>query len=167
MGCLGGAARAAQKDAAPDADAHGWEQRGAAYPVGAARTRYPRRVEREGFPDPGGCAGILGQPSRMRVPGHLMAQVRQRAEERCEYCRMSQRLQGAAFHIEHIRPIVLGGETCLDNLAIACPSCNLHKADRISAVDPGHRPANRVVPSKGRLVGRSLPLEWRAFNGHE
>lgn len=72
----------------------------------------------------------------MRVPGHLMAQVRQRAEERCEYCRMSQRLQGAAFHIEHILRIVLGGETCLDNLALACPSCNLHKADRIAAVDP-------------------------------
>ncbi len=72
----------------------------------------------------------------MNVPAALAARVRQRANHRCEYCRMSQSLQGASFHIEHIQPRVHGGKTFLANLALACPGYNLHKADRISAKDP-------------------------------
>lgn len=73
----------------------------------------------------------------MKIPSSLAARVRQRAGHRCEYCLMSQSLQGAAFHIEHVIPKVLGGETVLENLALACSGCNLHKAGRISAEDPG------------------------------
>jgi hypothetical protein len=62
--------------------------------------------------------------------------VRQRAGDRCEYCRMHQALQGATFHIEHVIPRAKGGSSELDNLALACPSCNLHKADRVEVVDP-------------------------------
>ncbi len=72
----------------------------------------------------------------MKVSASMAAKVRQRAGLRCEYCRMSQRLQGAAFHIEHVLPLVRGGKTRLDNLALACPSCNLYKAGHISAGDP-------------------------------
>ncbi len=49
---------------------------------------------------------------------------------------MHQALQGASFHIEHIIPESHGGVSLLDNLAFACPSCNLHKSDRVHAVDP-------------------------------
>ena len=49
---------------------------------------------------------------------------------------MSQSLQGASFHIEHIQPRVHGGKTIFANLALACPGCNLHKADRTSSKDP-------------------------------
>ena len=56
-----------------------------------------------------------------------------RAGRRCEYCQMHQALQGATFHTEHVIPRALGGASDLSNLALACPSCNLHKADRISA----------------------------------
>jgi hypothetical protein len=49
---------------------------------------------------------------------------------------MSQALQGASFHIEHILPRSLGGGTNAGNLALACPGCNLHKSDRITANDP-------------------------------
>jgi 5-methylcytosine-specific restriction endonuclease McrA len=44
---------------------------------------------------------------------------------------MHQSLQGATFHIEHVIPRVRGGTSELENLALACPSCNLHKADRV------------------------------------
>lgn len=71
----------------------------------------------------------------MTVPAGLAARVRRRAENRCEYCRMSQSLQGATFHIEHIIPRKHGGRTLFKNLALACPGCNLHKADRIHAED--------------------------------
>ena len=80
----------------------------------------------------------------MTVPwAELARQVRDRAGDRCEYCRMHQDLQGATFHVEHILPSSHGGPTGLDNLAWACPGCNLHKADRTEAVDPD---AGTVVP---------------------
>jgi len=65
-----------------------------------------------------------------------MRAVGVRAGGRCEYCRMHQALQGATFHVEHIRPRSRGGSSDLDNLAWCCPGCNLHKADRVEARDP-------------------------------
>ena len=62
--------------------------------------------------------------------------VRERAQDRCEYCRMVQVIQGATFHIEHIIPRSKGGRTILENLALACPSCNFHKADHTQSQDP-------------------------------
>ena len=66
--------------------------------------------------------------------------VSTRAADRCEYCRMHQSLQGATFHVEHIVPRSRGGNSEPENYAWCCPSCNLHKADRLEGVDPrgGH-----------------------------
>lgn len=49
---------------------------------------------------------------------------------------MHESLQGATFHAEHVAPRSRGGETSAENLAWACPGCNLAKADRVEAVDP-------------------------------
>lgn len=67
----------------------------------------------------------------MTVSSEIFRQVRDRAAGRCEYCRMHESLQGATYHVEHVRPQSIGGASSLDNLAWACPSCNLHKSDRI------------------------------------
>jgi hypothetical protein len=72
----------------------------------------------------------------MRVSGELAAMVRVRAADRCQYCRMRQNLQGATFHIEHVVPLAKGGGSDSTNLALACPGCNLRKADRTEAMDP-------------------------------
>jgi 5-methylcytosine-specific restriction endonuclease McrA len=48
---------------------------------------------------------------------------------------MHQSLQGATFHFEHVVPLSRGGVTQSDNLAWACPSCNLAKAGRVEGVD--------------------------------
>jgi hypothetical protein len=61
----------------------------------------------------------------------IQQQVQQRAADRCEYCRMHQSLQGATFHVEHVVPQSHGGSSQFDNLAWACPSCNLHKSNRV------------------------------------
>src|ERR1700682_3253586 len=66
----------------------------------------------------------------------LVEQVTTRAEGRCEYCRMHQALQGATFHVEHIKPSSAGGSDDLTNLALACPSCDLKKSSRLTAIDP-------------------------------
>ena len=66
----------------------------------------------------------------------LTAIVQRRALQRCEYCLMHEQLQGATFHLEHVAPQSQGGPTALENLAWACPACNLHKSDRVQATDP-------------------------------
>lgn len=84
-----------------------------------------------------------------------------RAGGRCEYCQMHQSLQGATFHIEHIVPRVLGGSTNPDNLALACPSCNLHKSDRTSA---SSSPNGEVIPLfNPRLNDWHDHFEWEDY----
>jgi hypothetical protein len=69
------------------------------------------------------------------IPASLRRLVIQRAENRCEYCRISQIGQVATFHIDHIVPVVAGGETIAKNLALACVSCSLRKGARQNLED--------------------------------
>ena len=82
-------------------------------------------------------AAFIGTFPEMTSWSLMEVQVEHRAGGRCEYCQMHQSLQGATFHVEHIVPRCRGGSSDFDNLAWACPSCNLHKSDRVSAVAPG------------------------------
>jgi hypothetical protein len=62
--------------------------------------------------------------------------VRTRAAERCEYCRLPQRYYTELFQIEHIVARCHGGGDEVDNLALACRHCNLHKGTNLSGIDP-------------------------------
>src|SRR6266550_6216951 len=63
--------------------------------------------------------------------------VRRRAANRCEYCELHQDDSPlAALHVEHIIPKVHGGSDNLDNLALACIDCNLHKGTNLAGIDP-------------------------------
>ena len=42
----------------------------------------------------------------------------------------------AALHVEHILPRKHGGSDDLDNLALACIDCNLHKGSNVAGFDP-------------------------------
>ncbi len=67
----------------------------------------------------------------------LREQVRQRAGNRCEYCRLRQQHDDShSFHVEHINPRKHGGTDDLDNLALACHQCNLHKGTNLTGRDP-------------------------------
>lgn len=61
--------------------------------------------------------------------------VRQRAGNRCEYCRLSQEAAPFfSFHIEHIRARQHGGSDDRNNLALACPDCNAKKGPNVATV---------------------------------
>jgi 5-methylcytosine-specific restriction endonuclease McrA len=62
--------------------------------------------------------------------------VRERAGERCEYCRLHQSNSEILHHIEHIVARKHGGTDDVDNLALACHRCNLHKGPNLSGIDP-------------------------------
>ena len=64
-------------------------------------------------------------------------EVRRRAGNVCEYCRLHQNDSPlAVLHIEHIVPKIHGGTDDLDNLALACIDCNLHKGTNLTGIDP-------------------------------
>src|SRR5262245_16462802 len=84
----------------------------------------------------------------------IIRQVVARAADRCEYCRMHQSLQGATFHVEHVVPRARGGGDDLANLAYVCPSCNLHKSDRVEAVDPDSA-ASAPFSTRDSISGRN------------
>jgi hypothetical protein len=65
------------------------------------------------------------------------ARVRERAGDRCEYCQLHQDESPlAALHVEHIIAKIHGGGDNLDNLALACIDCNLHKGPNLTGMDP-------------------------------
>jgi hypothetical protein len=62
--------------------------------------------------------------------------VTERAGSRCEYCRAPQIVTGVTFHIEHIQPRAHGGEDGPLNYALSCITCNGHKSDNTTGIDP-------------------------------
>ena len=88
--------------------------------------------------------------------------VEARAASRCEYCRMHQSLQRATFHIEHVIPQSRGGHSQLENLAWGCPSCNLHKANRVEAIDPDT--GNHVALFHPRLDHWETHFRWDGYH---
>ncbi len=67
----------------------------------------------------------------------LREQVRQRAGNRCEYCRLRQEHDNShPFHVEHINPRKHGGTDDAENLALACHQCNLRKGTNLTGRDP-------------------------------
>jgi hypothetical protein len=62
--------------------------------------------------------------------------VAERAAHRCEYCGAPEAVFNFPFEVEHIGPPARGGLDHGSNLALACRSCNVHKADALNAIDP-------------------------------
>ena len=61
--------------------------------------------------------------------------VELRAGRRCEYCRAPQPATGIRYHLEHIFPKSLGGTGGIENLALACPTCNYYKSNYLLGID--------------------------------
>ena len=65
--------------------------------------------------------------------------VQERARQRCEYCHLPQEFSELRFHVEHVIPRQHGGTNDPENLALACPACNLVKGPNVTAIEPGTR----------------------------
>jgi 5-methylcytosine-specific restriction endonuclease McrA len=70
--------------------------------------------------------------------------VRERAHHLCEYCLLPQEFSGLTFHVEHIIAKQHGGSDILENLALACPECNLRKGTNLSGIDPDTNQVTRL-----------------------
>ncbi len=79
------------------------------------------------------------------MDGPLRQRVRQRAGNRCEYCRLRQEHDPFhPFHVEHIIARQHGGPDDLQNLALACHQCNLHKGTNLTGLDPDTNVVTRL-----------------------
>jgi 5-methylcytosine-specific restriction endonuclease McrA len=71
-------------------------------------------------------------------------EVQQRANDRCEYCRLPQSAAPfLTFHIEHIQAMQHILDDSPENLCLACPHCNLHKGPNLTTLAPDTR---EIVP---------------------
>ena len=67
----------------------------------------------------------------------LLVLVRSRAHGLCEYCHLPQQFSELRFHVEHIIPRQHGGTDDAENLALACPDCNLVKGPNLTGIESG------------------------------
>ena len=74
--------------------------------------------------------------NRVRISAALRRQVRERASERCEYCLLAEVQAFFPHEPDHIIAQKHGGQTVLQNLALACFDCNRFKGSDIASVDP-------------------------------
>jgi len=71
-------------------------------------------------------------------------EVRRRAGNHCEYCRLPQdAVPVATLHVEHLIPKQHGGSDDLSNLALACYHCNQHKGPNLTGIDPD---TGQIIP---------------------
>jgi len=80
---------------------------------------------------------------RRAIPASVDRRIRTAANNRCGYCLSPQHLVMARLEIEHIIPLAKGGTDEESNLWLACPICNSHKSDKLTALDPE---TNTTVP---------------------
>ena len=72
--------------------------------------------------------------------------VRQRAGNRCEYCRLPQHAVDGTFHIEHIFAQQHPDDDRPSNLALACDRCNFHKGTNLSSLSETGQIVNLFNP---------------------
>lgn len=70
------------------------------------------------------------------IPVKLQRQIRLQFKNRCAYCQTTEALIAITFEIEHVIPRSIGGSATIENLCLACPHCNRHKASRQNFLDP-------------------------------
>ena len=85
----------------------------------------------QSFPRP-----VHRPPEAMPVSSALRALIAERDKRRCTYCLTTEENCGLRMHVDHIIPEVAGGLSTLDNVCLACFSCNVAKAAQQIAVDP-------------------------------
>src|SRR5215471_16672954 len=70
------------------------------------------------------------------MDARLRQTVRDRAESRCEYCHLPERVAELPFQIDQLIAEQHGGLTSEDNLAFACARSNRYKGLNLSGIDP-------------------------------
>jgi len=74
--------------------------------------------------------------SPARISSALRREVRERANGCCEYCLLPEEQAFFPHEPDHVIATKHGGQSTLDNLALACFDCNRFKGSDIASLDP-------------------------------
>jgi len=72
------------------------------------------------------------------IPESVRLLVAARANHRCEYCLLPQKVAGFSFEIDHVISLKHGGSSATDNLAWSCPLCNGNKGSDLGTLVGSH-----------------------------
>lgn len=72
---------------------------------------------------------------RRHIPNALRQSVIERANGRCEYCLIHEDDRPESHQVDHVIALKHGGQTIIDNLALACAVCNSNKGSDLATVD--------------------------------
>ncbi len=70
-----------------------------------------------------------------RIPPKVRREVIKRVSGFCEYYHTDSTFSDSPFDVEHIIAVAVGGKTNLENLALSCHGCNLHKSSKTTGYD--------------------------------
>lgn len=92
--------------------------------------------------------------------------VRDRAGDRCEYCRLPQSAQPfVTFHVEHVVPRKHGGSDDPSNLALACERCNAFKGPNLSGIDQLTGNIERLFDPRTQVWNEHFEFEGPRIRG--
>ena len=95
----------------------------------------------------------------------LVRSVWSRAKRRCEYCHMPSSKYLGSFHVDHIVARQHGGQTNLENLALACMHCNQRKGPNIAGRDPATGRVVRLFHPRQDQWGNHFAWGWPDLAG--
>jgi 5-methylcytosine-specific restriction endonuclease McrA len=73
--------------------------------------------------------------NRPHIPNALRQAVVERANGRCEYCLIHEDDRPEAHQVDHVIALKHGGQTIIQNLALACAICNNNKGSDLATID--------------------------------
>ena len=74
--------------------------------------------------------------AKRAIPPRLRRETIAHFKGRCAYCRSPDALNRNFYQVDHVLPVVRGGQTVSENLAYACEICNVFKAAQTHGIDP-------------------------------
>lgn len=88
--------------------------------------------------------------TRETISRELREKVLKRDKYRCRYCGTYE----PPFHLDHVYPVIRGGETSMENLVTSCARCNQRKHTSLEWPVPNDYFDRPPLPEFGNIVVR-------------
>jgi hypothetical protein len=99
------------------------------------------------------------------MDAHLQAQVRRRAQNRCEYCRFPAQFTPVPFQVDHIIAEKHAGPSIFENLAWSCFFCNSFKGPNLAGIDRRTQEVTRLFNPRRDNWGKHFRYEGAVLKG--
>lgn len=103
--------------------------------------------------------------TRSNISTQLRQQVSIRADNRCEYCLLSEEDSTIRHTIDHIRALKHEGSSDAENLALACIDCNRNKGSDIATFDPDSQQLVRLFDPRHDIWREHFTLDKATIVG--